>query len=81
MEFNNFTRNCENCSVGFYKNVSGNETDQSVKDRFWCKRCPANRTTFTGGSTNLSDCIGNKSFIKFSCFTTQYFVSCFSRKV
>ena len=58
MQLNNTTEACEPCPVGFYKNVSANDTGFSETDRFRCKMCPENKTTYDTGASSVQQCIG-----------------------
>lgn len=57
-ELNSMKETCEPCSIGFYKEVSANDTSLNKTDRFECKNCPGNLTTYSTKSTDISDCIG-----------------------
>lgn len=63
-ELNSMKETCEPCSIGFYKDVSANDVSVNKTDRFECKRCPGNLTTYSIKSTDISDCIG-------TCFIFQ----------
>lgn len=63
-ELNSTKETCEPCSIGFYKDVSANDVSVNKTDRFECKRCPGNLTTYSIKSTDISDCIG-------TCFIFQ----------
>uniref|UniRef100_K1R124 Sushi, von Willebrand factor type A, EGF and pentraxin domain-containing protein 1 n=1 Tax=Magallana gigas TaxID=29159 RepID=K1R124_MAGGI len=56
-ELNSMKETCEPCSIGFYKNVSANDISLNKTERFECKRCPGNLTTYSTKSTDISDCI------------------------
>uniref|UniRef100_K1RGH0 Tyrosine-protein kinase ephrin type A/B receptor-like domain-containing protein n=1 Tax=Magallana gigas TaxID=29159 RepID=K1RGH0_MAGGI len=56
-KLNSAKENCEPCSIGFYKNVSANDTSLNITDRFECKKCPRNLTTYSTESIEISDCI------------------------
>uniref|UniRef100_A0A8W8NVS5 Sushi, von Willebrand factor type A, EGF and pentraxin domain-containing protein 1 n=1 Tax=Magallana gigas TaxID=29159 RepID=A0A8W8NVS5_MAGGI len=58
-ELNSTKETCEPCSIGFYKDVSANDVSVNKTDRFECKRCPGNLTTYSIKSTDISDCIGH----------------------
>jgi hypothetical protein len=58
MQLNNTTQVCEPCPIGFYKNVSANDTSLAVADRFWCKQCSDNKTTYDVGTEGPEGCIG-----------------------
>lgn len=57
-KLNSAKETCEPCSIGFYKNVSAKDTSLNKTDRFECKKCPGNLTTYSTKSTEISDCIG-----------------------
>ncbi|XP_056017407.1 uncharacterized protein LOC125669108 [Ostrea edulis] len=57
MQLDNDTMECVPCPVGYYKNVSANDTNLAVIDRFWCKQCPDNKTTFEIGTVAPEKCI------------------------
>ncbi|XP_062592023.1 uncharacterized protein LOC134253516 [Saccostrea cucullata] len=59
MELENGTEKCKPCPVGYYKNVSANDTSLHVSDRFWCKKCPAENTTYESGTSSIKDCIAH----------------------
>ncbi|XP_065921131.1 uncharacterized protein [Magallana gigas] len=56
-KLNSAKETCEPCSIGFYKNVSANNTSLNKTDRFECKKCQGNLTTYSTKSTEISDCI------------------------
>lgn len=58
MELNNVSMSCEPCSIGYYKQAQANDSSFSVRERFWCLECPADKTTQDVGSTDLAKCIG-----------------------
>uniref|UniRef100_K1RHK1 Sushi, von Willebrand factor type A, EGF and pentraxin domain-containing protein 1 n=1 Tax=Magallana gigas TaxID=29159 RepID=K1RHK1_MAGGI len=58
-ELNSTKETCKPCSIGFYKDVSANDVSVNKTDRFECKRCPGNLTTYSIKSTDISDCIGH----------------------
>ena len=58
MELDNVTRTCRPCLVGYYKDISANDTEKNVTERFWCKKCPENETTYTSGTVDGGQCIG-----------------------
>ncbi|XP_065921135.1 uncharacterized protein [Magallana gigas] len=57
MELDNVTRTCRPCLVGYYKDISANDTEKNVTERFWCKKCPENKTTYTSGTVVGGQCI------------------------
>uniref|UniRef100_K1Q7Y4 Signal peptide, CUB and EGF-like domain-containing protein 1 n=1 Tax=Magallana gigas TaxID=29159 RepID=K1Q7Y4_MAGGI len=57
MELDNVTRTCRPCLVGYYKDISANDTEKNVRERFWCKKCPKNKTTYTNGTVDGGQCI------------------------
>lgn len=58
MELNNGTILCEQCQIGFYKNVSANESMFDINERFWCLPCPDDLTTYDFGTIHNYECIG-----------------------
>jgi hypothetical protein len=62
MELDYETKLCVECPVGKYKNVSANDTNMAAYDRFWCKECATNLTTYTIQSKEIGNCIGNSCF-------------------
>lgn len=62
MELDNVTMRCLECPIGYYKNVSANDSSVSIHERFWCKQCGPNLTTYDFGTMDLSGCIGNCNY-------------------
>lgn len=58
MELNNGTLLCEPCQIGFYKNVSANDSMFDINERFWCLSCPDGLTTYDFGTIHNYECIG-----------------------
>ncbi|XP_062575889.1 major surface trophozoite antigen 11-like [Saccostrea cucullata] len=50
-------KECEPCPVGYYKDMSAENTNLSVSDRFWCIQCPEGNTTYTERNVQFTDCI------------------------
>ena len=63
MELDNETMRCLECPIGYYKNVSANDSSASIQERFWCKQCGPNLTTYDFGTMDLSGCIGNCNYL------------------
>ncbi|XP_061182332.1 uncharacterized protein LOC133190656 [Saccostrea echinata] len=59
MELENETKKCRPCPVGYYKDVSADETNRSVSDRFWCKKCSDEKTTYDTGTKSKNNCIAH----------------------
>jgi hypothetical protein len=62
MQLNNQTMVCEPCPIGFYKMVSANDTNHDVMDRFRCKPCQGQKTTYDVRTEALEGCIGKCFF-------------------
>ena len=62
MELDNETMRCLECPIGYYKNVSANDSSASIQERFWCKQCDPYLTTYDFGTMDLSGCIGNSNY-------------------
>lgn len=62
MELNNDTMLCEPCQIGFYKNVSANDSMFDINERFWCLPCPDGLTTYDFRTVHNYECIGMNIF-------------------
>ncbi|XP_061182267.1 uncharacterized protein LOC133190585 [Saccostrea echinata] len=48
---------CQPCQIGYYKNVSANDTSLNNTERFQCKQCPDGLTTYDVGTIDVENCI------------------------
>ncbi|XP_056017406.1 signal peptide, CUB and EGF-like domain-containing protein 2 [Ostrea edulis] len=50
---------CEDCAIGFYKNISSADNLAPIEKRWNCSECDNNKTTFYKGTLQAADCISN----------------------